>query len=398
MTDESRNLSRREFLAGAGRRLAGPASLAVASSLSPRLFAQAKEESAAQPGSRVVKVTSDLWRNEKGEVDGKMVGRMVHESLRRLTGKSGASEAWKSLFSAQEKVGVKFNNVSRDYARANRPVLEAKLVTRTGLALSVETEFIENPRSPDQSEEDYKQDCEVNGAKRLLPRLKGQFPALPICLLLDSLYAGEPLFALCEDYDWRFLVVLKDGSIPTAQREFRSLVAQVPENTLTHHTDDAEQRIRWVNHIDYHGYKLHLLECVETPKDGTPPTRWLWATNIPISRDNALELANEGGRQRWRTENEGFNVQKRGGYAMEHAYAKDPQAAKNFYLLLQIAHLFAQLFECRMGGKSSVTRHFGSLRNLAAALLRAFLHDELPSPGELDAFLNTPIQVRLDTS
>lgn len=279
-----------------------------------------------------------------------------------------------------------------------RPVLEAKLVTRTGLALSVETEFVENVPREGHSEEDYKQDCELKGAKRLLPRLKEAFPALPICLLLDALYAAEPVFALCEEYQWRFVIVLKEGAIPTLYHEFYDLVAHAPKNTRTRHTKKAKQVFRWVNDIDYNGRKLHVLECVDTPNGATQPTRWLWVTNIPVSRDNCVELGNKGGRLRWKTENEGFNVQKNGGYAMEHAYAKDPQAAKNFYLLLQIAHIFAQLFECRMGGKTRVTDQFGSLRNLAHELLRAFLKDDLPPPSDLEAFLNTPIQVRLDTS
>ena len=280
----------------------------------------------------------------------------------------------------------------------HRPVLEAKLVTRTGLALSVETEFVENVRRDGQSDEAYKQDCEMKGAKRLLPRLKKAFPALPLCLLLDALYAGEPTFALCEKHQWRFIIILKEGTIPTLYREFYDLVAHAPKNTRTHQTKKAKQLFRWVNHIDYGGRKLHVLECVETPNGAAKSTRWLWVTNIPVTRENCVELGNKGGRLRWKTENEGFNVQKNGGYAMEHAYAKDPQAAKNFYLILQIAHIFAQLFECRMGGKKRVTHDFGSLRNLARELLRAFQNDDLPSPADLEAFLNIPIQVRLDTS
>jgi len=83
---------------------------------------------------------------------------------------------------------------------------------------------------------------------------------------------------------------------------------------------------------------------------------------------------------------------------MEHAYAKDLTAAKNFCLLLQIAHLFVQLFECRVGGKKDVKARLGSLRNLAADLLEALRRDPLPAPHELEAFLASPIQVRLDTS
>jgi hypothetical protein len=277
-----------------------------------------------------------------------------------------------------------------------RPVLEAKLVTRTGLALSVETEFLENPpRREGQSKEDYKQDCELKGAYRLLPRLKKAFPELSVCLLLDGLYAGEPLFALADRLGWHFLVVLAEGSLPTVQREFAALIAHQPQNRKAHATKKAHQVIRWVNGIAYGDRTLNVLECVETPKDGSKPTRWLWGTDIPITPENAISLANEGGRQRWRTENEGFNVQKNGGYAMEHAYAENPTAARNFYLLLQIAHLFAQLFEAHLGGKKDVTHECGSLRNLAHDLLEALRTDPLPSDEDIEAFLNTPIQVRL---
>ena len=38
-------------------------------------------------------------------------------------------------------------------------------------------------------------------------------------------------------------------------------------------------------------------------------------------------------------------MQKNGGYALEHAYMTHPTASKVFYLLLQMAHLIAQLIE-----------------------------------------------------
>lgn len=54
-----------------------------------------------------------------------------------------------------------------------RPVCEAKLVTRTGLALSVGSEFVENP--PDFDPKDS-QDSELPAAGRLFPRVKAAFP------------------------------------------------------------------------------------------------------------------------------------------------------------------------------------------------------------------------------
>ena len=56
------------------------------------------------------------------------------------------------------------------------------------------TEFVENP-----SQNPTKQDCELKAFYRLAKRLK-RFPRLPICLLLDGLFAGGPTFALCEIY------------------------------------------------------------------------------------------------------------------------------------------------------------------------------------------------------
>jgi hypothetical protein len=73
------------------------------------------------------------------------------------------------------------------------PLLGAKLFTPTGFAFSLMTEFIKNPE-----ETPTKQDCELKTFYRLADRLKQRFPRLPICLLLDGLYASGPTFTRCE--------------------------------------------------------------------------------------------------------------------------------------------------------------------------------------------------------
>ena len=50
-------------------------------------------------------------------------------------------------------------------------VLEAKLVLGPKLIVSLDTEFIEN-----ESEDISKQDCEINAAKRLMKRMKKDYP------------------------------------------------------------------------------------------------------------------------------------------------------------------------------------------------------------------------------
>jgi hypothetical protein len=278
-----------------------------------------------------------------------------------------------------------------------RPVMEAKLVTRTGLALSMGTEFVENVPRKGQSPDRYKQDCELKALPRLLARIKKAFPGLALCLLLDSLHCNGPTFRLCRAHDWRFLIVLKEGALPSVFEEFEALKAQSPENQLTVPTPDGRLTFSWVNAIPYDGLTLNVLEClVNRPNE--KPIRFVWVTDIEVTRDLCQALSQEGGRQRWRIENEGFRTQKHAGFEMEHAYAKHPQAAKNFYLLLQIAHILSQMFECYCQGKTAVKHLYGSLRNLAHDLLESWRRDPVLEPDRLRPFLDQAIQIRLDTS
>jgi hypothetical protein len=59
----------------------------------------------------------------------------------------------------------------------------------------------------------------------------------------------------------------------------------------------------------------------------------VWLTNIKPTKDNAVQMAKEG-RCRWHIE-ETFNIQKNGGYELEHNYETVGHAKKNYYYLLQ---------------------------------------------------------------
>jgi len=103
--------------------------------------------------------------------------------------------------------------------------------------------------------------------------------------------------------------------------------------------------------------------------------------------------ANEGGRLRWKIENEGFNMQKNGGYNLEHPYSKDEVAMKNFYLLLQIAHIISQLIEKGSLLKKEIKKVLGSIRNVSRMLLES-LRTKPPDIEELQMELSIPFQIR----
>ena len=98
---------------------------------------------------------------------------------------------------------------------------------------------------------------------------------------------------------------------------------------------------------------------------------------------------------RWKIENEGFNVQKTGGYELEHAYTNDPNSAKIFYFLLQIAHLLAQLLYKANSLKRDFPHGFGSAKNLAFRLLEAW-RNVCMTQADITAALQKRFQIRFD--
>jgi hypothetical protein len=224
-------------------------------------------------------------------------------------------------------------------------VLEAKLISRDGHAISLATEWIENPVG------DFdKQDCERKAFIRLAEKLKKQYPRLPICILADGLYPYENAFKICEDNAWKFIFVLQDNSLKTIQEEL----------TLTRIRKPAAEYYRkeqgwWIRDeyrfqagIEYHKkYTLNWVQCTEMrSKDKDEKTsHFEYVTNIEPNKEIVREIA-DCGRLRWKIENEGFNTQKCNDYELEHKFCeKSYNGLKNYYTLLQIAHAINQLIE-----------------------------------------------------
>jgi len=290
-------------------------------------------------------------------------------------------------------------------------VLEAKLLGPAGVVVSLGSEFIENAdasASKGKSAEEVKQDCELKALHRLLPRIKKAYPQLPFVLALDNLYACGPLFALTRDLGWSFVVTFKEGRTPTLWREFRTLLPECPENYLKRSWAEGRvQEFRWVERLDYQDSegrpgKFNALECMETT--ATAKHYFAWLTPLPLTNKTVEEIAQKGGRYRWKVENEGFNRQKNSGLNLEHVYSTDPENWKVYYALLQIAFILVQLLE-----RGSLLRRlaaevgrpfwklFGSLKNVARRLLdsvRFVVWEE----SWFDPAQASKLRIELDTS
>ena len=108
-------------------------------------------------------------------------------------------------------------------------------------------------------------------------------------------------------------------------------------------------------------------------------------------------MGNKGARCRWKIENEGFNIQKNGGFNLEHAYSTKRRQMHNWYILLQIAHLILQFLERGSLLCQEVKRSFGSIRAMAQRLCESIRNVLIPQEA-LDIAAAARIQIRFNSS
>lgn len=225
--------------------------------------------------------------------------------------------------------------------------LEAKLVTSAGHAISIASEFIENTPGRDFQ----KQDCEQKAFVRLAAKLKMYFPRLPICILADGLYPNSSVFDICRKNNWEFIINLKDGCLKSVQTEVALLNSTAPEQEVCRatKTENIHIKCKFLNQVEYNGHDYSWISCTETKtrrSDKMVETKkFVYITSIEQTHKIVLGTA-DGGRLRWKIENEGFNAQKNLDYELEHKYSLVSYTAmQNYYQILQLAHMINQFVE-----------------------------------------------------
>ena len=291
-------------------------------------------------------------------------------------------------------------------------VLEAKVLGPAGVVVAVASEFIENADADaarGQGADRVKQDCELKALDRLAPKLKAALPHTGIVVCGDSLFACGRVLQLCKDNRWSYVLTFKQGHMPAIWADFQGVLELCPENRLERTLADGTQQVyRWVRQLSYvddqgRAWQFNALQCEETPlQDKT--TRFAWITPLPLTRATVVDIAEKGGRSRWKIENEGFNRQKNSGLNLCHVYSIDPEKWKAYYYFLQIAFVLMQLLERgsllkRLAAELGQTplQLFGSLKNIARRLLEALRYLWLPEES-FDAQAARRLKIRLDSS
>jgi hypothetical protein len=294
--------------------------------------------------------------------------------------------------------------------------LQASLVTPTGLCLPMASEWIEN-------EPEYnKQDCELRAFYRLVKKLRRLYSQLPMCILLDGLYAAQPAFEALKKARMEYIVVFKEGSMSYIYPWVMDVKRQCAQGNVVHEAEEIETEERqtrnhdekfirskprykkrtvvkettytWMPGIEFSEDRslFNIMTCKEIV-DGKKVCdyAWLVSDGLNLNEDTVKPLAKTG-RCRWKIENEGINTQKNGGYHLEHLYSRDKVSMKIWCAMIDIAHLINQLIE---RGSLIVAKAFGSIGNIAKRMFEHFRYYTFKKPSHPPR-----IQIRLawDTS
>ena len=280
-------------------------------------------------------------------------------------------------------------------------MLELKLIANK-MAVSIMNEMIKNEDKNkgneteedvlNKSEEEIKQDCELNASKRMIPNFRERYPRLPIRIIADSLYPSIGLIELCEEENIEYIFVLKDKKIPTLLTEFLTLVSLPTGNREIIETKEKIVLTLWENNIDYKGKKINVIRQIIKNKETEKYSKWMWITNREITRKNLYKII-YCAKLRDYIENQGFREQKiTSGIDLEHVYSKDIKAIKVIYTIIQITHLMLQIIE-----HSDICGDFNKKYGSVKVFRRKFYAHLTETDIDIE-IIQIKIQIRFDKS
>jgi len=197
----------------------------------------------------------------------------------------------------------------------------------------------EEIRRTDGSE---KQDCEINAAKRVLKRIRRTHPKLKLIYNGDDLYSRDPFIREVKRAGASYIFVAKPTSHVSLFENVNGLRRGGRLEKVEVRDDEGRlHRYEWVNGVPLNGDKgsvtVNFFEYTLVNKNGKVGYHNSWVTDLTVTGKNVTLFA-QGGRGRWKIENEMFNTLKNGGGDLEHNFGHGAKHLSfNFFLLNLLA-------------------------------------------------------------
>lgn len=253
-------------------------------------------------------------------------------------------------------------------------VLECKLVVGN-IVISLDSEFIENE---EVNNETQKQDCETKAFKRMMKRIKKNYPKYKFIITGDALYATTPIINLCKQNKWNFIFNFKPERLKEVNRSFEGNIKLLNETTVPNYYLSTN--------IEFNNNLIHVIKFIE--KKNKKDTMFRYITNLFIHNDNVKDIVKLG-RNRWKIENNGFHMQKHSTFNISHMCSRNDNSMKCHYFFIQFAHTIRQLLE----QGNLLTKSL----NLKIKEVSDFVLNSLTSISSDLNHLETNFQLRFDT-
>lgn len=232
-----------------------------------------------------------------------------------------------------------------------------------------------------------KNDCERNAAKRLIVKLRKDHPHLKLIVTEDSLSANAPPMQVLRDHDVHYMLGVKEGD--HAYLFAQVALAEQSGRVTSYDRNDAKtglrHRFRFVSDVPLNAsnadLRVNVLECWEWDRDKVQ--HFSWVTALRLTKGTVYRLM-QGGRARWRIENETFNTLKNQGYHFEHNFGHGYEhLSVVFAVLMMLAFLVDQVQQLCCPLFQAVWEKLGSKRRLWERMRALFYDYSLESMRQL---------------
>jgi len=211
-----------------------------------------------------------------------------------------------------------------------------------------------------------KNDCERRAQQRFFEALKKEHPRLKATIAYDALAANTPTINDIKSFGHHFIINVK----PSGNKSLFEFIQGLDFRETNISIGKNHYAFRYINRVPLNDAKgapeVNFLECVATEVVGKKVIEktFSWVTDHVIAKDNIC-LIMQGGRARWKIENETFNTLKNQGYQFEHNFGHGKKHLYSvFILLMMLAFLIDQIQEAACGLFQSALQTRVSRRSL----------------------------------
>lgn len=232
------------------------------------------------------------------------------------------------------------------------------LIFPTGLQLPIYVYPLKaNQVDASKNDKDLKQECELTAFYLVLPELKQKLGRILITLLLDSLYANEPVIQLAEKLFMKYLIVRQEDSLKSIGKKCDELATselyqkfyQSKRTIKLKNGNHVELVARWFNQMtvgkESYTNVLRFEEIIKNKTGKVLDTyKNEWLCEDKINEKNCFELAQRA-RMRFSSHEDMHNTLKNRGFHAKHDYARvNPNGMVIWKLLMFVAFFVDQLF------------------------------------------------------